>query len=242
MSRGRSHHRPGSPPLIGLERLGVYAVPTEQLVAVLMEPSPRNRAIALGALFQCCELVRQIAWTGHGDPEAFETCVRSVFTTEAESVEQVYRGTESIRPGLRVLQLQLSHGPQSRKLEITRYALNVLYLERRLERAPEIVEELREGIERAQDQLEFFHELNSALISSLAELYQATISRLGPRIIVQGDQAHLSNPENASRIRCLLLAAIRSAVLWRQAGGNRWRLIFGRKRLVEESRHLLAGD
>ena len=205
-----------------------------------MTSSPRNRAVALGALFQCCELVRQIAWTGHADPRDFETCVRSVFEIDADSVDAVYGGTESIRPGLRVLQNQLSHSPKLRKLEITRYALNVLYLERRLERTPEIVHALREGIEQAQTQLEFFGGLNSALISSLAELYQSTISRLGPRIIVQGDQAHLSNPENASRIRCLLLAAVRSAVLWRQAGGSRWRLIFGRKRLVEESQQLLA--
>lgn len=207
-----------------------------------MTPSPRNRTIALGALFQCCELVRQIAWTGQADPQDFETCVNSIFKIDADTVEDVYGGTESIRAGLRALQLQLSQRPKGRKLEITRYALNVLYLERRLQRSPEIAHGLREGIGQAHQQLESLGELNSPVISSLAELYQSTISRLGPRIIVQGDPTHLSNPNNASRIRCLLLAAIRSAVLWRQAGGSRWRLIFGRKRLVEESQHLLAAQ
>jgi high frequency lysogenization protein len=207
-----------------------------------MIPSVRNRAVALGALFQCCELVRQIAWTGHADPEAFETCVLSVFALDADDVDQVYGGPESIRPGLRVLQLQLAQRAQGRRLEITRYALNVLHLERRLQRSPAIVQTLREGIEKAQAQHRFFGELNASLISSLADLYQSTISELGPRIMVQGDQAHLSNPDNAARIRCLLLAAIRSAVLWRQAGGSRWRLIFGRKRLVEESQQLLTAS
>jgi high frequency lysogenization protein len=34
-------------------------------------------------------------------------------------------------------------------------------------------------------------------------------------------------------IRALLLAAMRAAVLWRQRGGNRLRLIFQRKHMLE---------
>ena len=66
----------------------------------------------------------------------------------------------------------------------------------------------------------------------------ATVSTLGPRIIVRGDPALLARPESANRIRALLLAGIRAAVLWRQCGGTRVGLILGRRRLLEAARGL----
>jgi high frequency lysogenization protein len=57
--------------------------------------------------------------------------------------------------------------------------------------------------------------------------------------MVAGEQRHLSDPENADRIRAVLLAGIRSAVLWRQCGGVRWKLLFHRGRLQQEARRLL---
>src|SRR3569623_1691456 len=53
-------------------------------------------------------------------------------------------------------------------------------------------------------------------------------------------QRHLSHPDVANKVRTLLLAAIRSAVLWRQCGGNRWQLIFGRRKIIDTARALLG--
>jgi len=44
---------------------------------------------------------------------------------------------------------------------------------------------------------------------------------------------YLQNEYVSNRIRSLLLAGIRSAVLWHQLGGRRWRLIVYRKRVQE---------
>ena len=78
----------------------------------------------------------------------------------------------------------------------------------------------------------------------LATLYQDTISRLAHRIQVEGQMDYLQNEYVANRVRSLLLAGIRSAVLWHQLGGRRWRLIFYRKRVQETAgslrRRLLA--
>ena len=49
--------------------------------------------------------------------------------------------------------------------------------------------------------------------------------------MVRGEPLHLQNPENVNRIRALLLAAIRSAMLWRQCGGRRLHILLGRKKL-----------
>lgn len=206
-----------------------------------MTPSPRNRAIALAALFQACELVRQIAWSGRAELEPFDTCVGSVLALQAPDIEHLYGEVSRLRMGIDALVAQLAEAPQGRNVELTRYAVSVLHLERRLTKNSAMVAQLRAGLEKAQAQLEFFGPTHENMIARLAELYQQTISQIGPRIIVQGEQSHLSNPDNAAKIRSLLLAGIRAAVLWRQAGGNRWRLIFGRKQLLAEARALSAG-
>jgi high frequency lysogenization protein len=50
---------------------------------------------------------------------------------------------------------------------------------------------------------------------------------------------HLQNQDNIDKIRALLLAGIRSSMLWRQCGGGRFSILFGRKRLLATTRGLL---
>ena len=73
----------------------------------------------------------------------------------------------------------------------------------------------------------------------LADIYQERISMLGPRIMIGGEPLHLQNPDNAARIRVALLAGIRAAVLWRQAGGHKWQLLLRRRAMGRKSRELI---
>ncbi|HDP88434.1 MAG TPA: lysogenization regulator HflD [Thioalkalivibrio sp.] len=203
-----------------------------------MTPSNENRAIAMAALFQCAELVRQVAWEGSAEPAPFETCIKSLFTLDADTVEAIYGDLSQLRLGFTVLEQQLGQDNAGRDMEITRYVITLLHLERRLRKRPDLVTAIQEGIQAAEKQFEFFAPTHANTVARLADVYQNSISKMGPRIIVQGDQGHLSNPDNASRIRALLLAGIRAAVLWRQAGGTRWNLIFGRAKLVAAARRL----
>ncbi|MCB1807912.1 MAG: DUF489 family protein, partial [Candidatus Competibacteraceae bacterium] len=50
---------------------------------------------------------------------------------------------------------------------------------------------------------------------------------------------HLNRPDNANRIRTLLLAGLRSAVLWRQKGGGRLTLLLRRKALLAQAQAML---
>lgn len=206
-----------------------------------MTPSIRNRTIALAALFQCVELVRQIAWQGQAAPEPLKVCIDSLFCMDAQDIDAVYGGVQNLRMGLRVLGEQLGQQVERDNIETTRHVINLLYLERRLRKHAEFNQRIRDGILAAQRQQSFFDSTHENTLAGLGSLYQQTVSQLGPRIIVNGEQSHLSNPDNAARIRALLLAGIRAAVLWRQAGGNRWRLIFERKKILHESRALLGG-
>ena len=49
-----------------------------------------------------------------------------------------------------------------------------------------------------------------------------------------------NNPDNANKVRAILLAGIRAAVLWTQCGGSRWQVLFKRSALLLETEKLLA--
>ncbi len=209
-----------------------------------MENSTRNRTIALAALFQCIDSVIKLANEGTCDAEIFESCVNSILIDDAISAEALYGGLPKISAGLSSLMYQLGSGTrapdgQTKQLDATQYSINVLALEKKLSNNPEVFKKLIEGITEAQKQLEFFPATHTNMVARLAELYANTISTLGPRIMIRGDQNHLTNTENAAKMRTLLLAGIRAALLWNQAGGTRWKLLFERGKMQREADSLL---
>ena len=67
----------------------------------------------------------------------------------------------------------------------------------------------------------------------LSNLYLNTISKIDPRIIVNGDNKYLTDNKNASMIRALLMSAIRSYILWQQSGGTKFRIFLFKKKIAE---------
>ncbi|MDA1107199.1 MAG: high frequency lysogenization protein HflD [Proteobacteria bacterium] len=194
----------------------------------------RNRALALAGILQACRLVQQVARKNMADNVALEASLASVFNIDADTTEAIYGGVEGVRPGLKILQEQLEKSGAPRDIELTRYVIGVMHLERQLASQPEMLERIRKGIESAEPQRQALGAAHTDVIEQLAEIYSATISTLTPRIIVQGEEGYLSSPDNANKVRALLLAAMRSAVLWRQVGGRRWQLLFVRGALARE--------
>lgn len=200
-----------------------------------------DQTIALAGLYQATLLVHQIASSGKYDQDDLETCIQSIFRVDIDQAEDAYGGAQRLRNGLDTLieQFASPRHPASTgrhpELYITRYVAGILVLERRLVKNPEMLGNVRQGIERARQQAEHFSLLHDNVLASLAHLYSETISTLRPRIMVQGEHIHLANDTNANRIRALLLAAIRAAVLWRQCGGNRWHLFLSRRAIVDEA-------
>ena len=200
-----------------------------------------DSVLALAGIFQAAALVKQVACEGRVDEDDFATCVHSIFQVNPESTEVVYGGRQRLVRGLRLLCEQFGDGDKRQGFDITRYVISVMHLERKLARRPDLLDALARGIERVRAQAEHFSPTHENVVAALAQLYVDTISTLTPRIIVQGEQGHLAIPANAERVRTLLLAAIRSAVLWRQCGGSRWQLIFQRRRVYNTARQLLSG-
>ena len=70
------------------------------------------------------------------------------------------------------------------------------------------------------------------MVAGLGSLYADTVSTLRPRVMVQGNPHYLGQAGVVAEIRALLLAALRSAVLWRQSGGSMWDFVFRRREMA----------
>lgn len=208
----------------------------------------RDQVLALAGLFQSALLVQRFAREGIADAEGFAVSIRSILAVDAASVSAVYGGTTGLRIGLEHLRDAISGRSSSADVEVARYVVWMLHLESRLRRRQGMLDAIRKGIETARSQMRFFgnseteEAVHPRLVEKLAELYSQTISTLVPRIMVSGEHVYLANPAIAAKVRALLLAGIRSAVLWRQIGGNRWQLMFRRRRIAQVATELLAAQ
>lgn len=202
-----------------------------------MPQTDRDRAIALAGVLQAADLVRGIARRGQANPMDVETCLNSLIKIDAASSDDVYDGVLRLRTGLQLLEQQLGN---PRDMELTRYVVTLLSLERKLSQRADLLRAIRTGIENIIPNLAHFPIEHSNFIARFAEIYLHSLSTLSPRIMVSGAPVHLNNPENSNRIRALLLAGIRAAALWRQSGGGRLTLLLRRNPLLRETRRLLA--
>ncbi len=191
-----------------------------------------DRVLALAGIAQALQQVRRIAETGHSEASVVRTAMDSVFRIDAESPAAVYGGKASQAPGLKVLQGYFNN--QNRDDALPRLALAVLQLERRFVKEGATVDKVHAGILRAASQAaELGDSAHPDVLTALGGLYADTISQLRPRVMVQGNPHYLGQAGVVAEIRALLLAAVRSAVLWRQLGGNYWDFLFSKRGMVE---------
>ncbi len=201
--------------------------------------SKYDQTLALAGIYQAASLVKQIANTGKANTAHIESSLETLFRFDAESVEQVYGSIAGVSHGIKILHQHLVDR-SSRDLEITKYALSLIMLEKKLSDTPAMLDEISERLNKIESQFDFFSLSHENTFAKLGQIYKDTISTLGPKIIVTGEQPYLSSESNASKVRALLLAGIRSAVLWRQCGGSRWQFLFGRKAYITECENILA--
>lgn len=197
-----------------------------------------EQIMALAGVFQAAALVQRLAHGRDLDEAAQKASLASVFMIDADDVSAVFGGAEGVRLGLDTLVQQIDNPGQN--VELARLALGMLQLERKLAGQPALLQQLAEGIGNTDRQRQHFDTLHATVSASLGELYEQTLSRLRPRIMVSGDPRLLQEAARVARIRANLLAGIRSAVLWRQLGGRKWQFLLQRKQLALLARGLLS--
>jgi high frequency lysogenization protein len=190
-----------------------------------------QRVLALAGLMQALKQVRQIADTGQAEAGVVATAIDSVFRIDAESPLAVYGGTSALRPGLRLLRGYF--GNEGKDELLPRLALAVLQLERRFVRDQAMAQRVHDGVLALAPAAARLGNQHPDVLKTLGALYADTISHLRPRVLVQGNPHYLGQASVVVEIRAVLLAALRSAVLWRQLDGSLWDFLLRRRELVQ---------
>jgi high frequency lysogenization protein len=202
-----------------------------------------KRTLALAGLIQTAHQVSSIARTGVLARDSMEHSLASIFVQNPDSISEVYQGTLGIRVGLNLLKEMLNGFNLQDHGEPLRYLFAVTNLERILVKDQGMLGRLGVRISNLDEERRLRQQdqpgIDDITIVQLAELYQATLSRIEPRIRISGNRQQLQRTANIQRIRALLLAAVRAAVLWRQVGGRRWQFITSRNQMKKALENLV---
>lgn len=198
-----------------------------------------NTTIALAGMIQAVSLVKELAQTGKADEEAFHASIASIFKTDPVSVIDVYGSLSNVRLGLEKLITTLDNEPNKER-SLMRYIVSLIHLQKKIKNAPQIRNNLTQRILQTKKQVDYFHNTHPTVISNLADIYLNTISTFKFRIMIWGSPRLMNTSEVMEKIRALLLAGIRSTVLWRQTGGSRLQLLFSRAKIKSMAQQLLS--
>jgi len=197
-----------------------------------------DRTIAFAGMCQAAALVQHVAKDGHCDNNGFETSIKAILNNNPSSTLDVFGSEQNLKIGLETLISGVNGTPQGS--ELTRYMISLMALERKLSTRPDVMSKLGDRIETLIRQTDHYDLFDDQMIANVASVYLDVISPIGPRIQVTGTPSVLQQTTCQQKVRALLLSGIRCAVLWRQVGGKRRHLIFGRKKMVQQAKILLA--
>lgn len=198
-----------------------------------------EKQLGLAGVCQSASLVQTIARTGEIDTQAIDASLSSILVTESDTPQQIFGKLDNLKIGFRVIVAQLGEHSSKKDTELTRYIASILGLERKLSRNKKAMNELASRISHVQRQLAHMDFENPQILSSVASIYTDVISPLAPKIQIAGTPSFLSQPLNQHRVRAILLAGVRGAVLWRQMGGQRRQILLNRSRILHSAQHAL---
>ncbi|WP_105901846.1 high frequency lysogenization protein HflD [Vibrio gangliei] len=197
-----------------------------------------DRTIAFAGICQAVALVQQVARNGDCDSAELKATLNTIVNMNPRNTLDVFGDESNLKLGLETMVKGIDSTPKGS--EVTRYIISIMSLERKLSARSDSMSQLGDRLTTIERQLDHYDLLDEQMISNLASVYLDVISPVGPRIQVSGTPAVLQQTLNQHKVRALLLAGVRCAVLWRQVGGRRRHLLLGRKKMLEQAKILLA--
>ncbi len=195
--------------------------------------------IALAGIFQSAALVKDFSINKIIDEQAFSTAIHSIFQQNPSDIVDVYGDLNGLSLGLKNLHRLYHVKFEFEEQELSRYLVALMHLQKILQREKITLDSLGHKIQHIAPKLEYYPKDDPIIIADLAKAYADTVSTLDYRIHIQSESEFLRLPENMQKLRVMLLAGLRSAILWQQVGGNRWQLFFSRKKIITTAEKLL---
>ena len=183
-----------------------------------------EQTIALAGLYQACQIVSKIAWNGEYSEQELAPLINCIIKIDSTNTENIYLDVSKLEPGLVYFRKQIVGDIFTRSSETRRYIAS-------LNKLSDTLMSDNSCINKIQLLLKNFSEESKAMTTDqktieLSNIYQQTLSKFEPRIVVNGENKFLTDENHSSRIRTALFAGVRSVILWRQLGGSKLKLLF----------------
>lgn len=207
-----------------------------------MKKTDANKTLALAGIFQAAYLVNQIAFNGELNENAYQTSLQSIFNLDSPDVPSIFNGSNGVRIGLSYVMRYGTKKPPFQETILIRYILHITELAKKVLKNPELFKHLQRRLEPIISQVSHLGLTNDIVIHELASLYRQVFLGRQLQIPVRGKSDSLKKTIVVEKIYAVLVAGIRSAVLWYQVGGNRWQLFFLRRKLRDQANFLLQHE
>ena len=201
-----------------------------------MSNNYQDQTLALASMMQSAQLIQQIATTGTSNQPAFEASLDTLFKFDSATTLGIFGDLSALITGFKTMLTFDKRSDIEPDQVILYYVLSMIKLAKKIQANHQLTDKIFEGLEKIQQQSQQFDLSVNAQSHKIDLLYQDTISQMKPRIMVQGDQQHLSATDNTSKVRTLLFSGIRAAFLWSQLGGSKWKLLFSKKHYLQQAK------
>ena len=196
--------------------------------------SKYNETLALAAVMQSASLVNQIAFTGKiMNEDCFNASINSVLKLNQDDVVDIYGLVKNLLLGLTDLELYLKREALEPNFNHKiKYMMQLNRLGNLLSGRPDMGRRIADSINMGKVSAK----PSAKVVENLAKAYYENFSSLptNRRIVVMGKKEYLGIDKNVVRIRALLLAGVRAALLWRNNGGGMLTLFFQRKQMIAD--------
>lgn len=196
----------------------------------------QRMTLALAGVWQTASLVATLADTGNCDPVAYQRALKSVLNTEPKNDDELFGTNAEMIIGLKKLH-DFVTGKTAASTE-TRYAVQIIQLQKNFLKDPKVQMRVRTGLEHASRQADMYGYEDDNLLRNLGRLYQDNLSPL-LQIQIMGKHQFLQQELIAARVRTLLFSGVRYSHLWRQFGGHSIHLIASRSKIRAMTTELL---
>ncbi len=196
-----------------------------------------NETLALAAVMQSASLVNQVAFTGKiKDEDCFNASINSVLKLNQDDVIDIYGSVKNLLLGLTDLEFYLKREVLEPNFNHkVKYMTQLNRLGNLLSGSPDMGGRIAESIKMGKVSANSVKP-SAKVVENLAKAYYENFSALptNRRIVVMGKKEYLGIDKNVVRIRALLLAGVRAALLWRNNGGGMLTLFFQRKQMIAD--------